>query len=245
MVPLAVMRLHNFFIEHRIGSDLIGKELVLSDESLFHQLKNVFRFHEGDKLILLDNSGFRYGSTIVSLGKNSVTFLIEEQKNTDAKLPIRVVLFQSLIKKDKFEWVVEKATELGTEAFVPVLSERSEKKDLNRDRLKKIIKEASEQSGRANLPELYEITPFEEMFTRSEMFFLAFDPKGEPLKHEKIVNDAKDRQLAILVGPEGGWSESELMFMKEKKVVICSLGGQVLKAETAAISAAALFLLKS
>lgn len=241
------MRLHRFFIEDHLRNK---KDLTLYDKELIHQLKDVFRFRTGDKIILLDNSGFEYLSEIVVLAKGKLEIKIIQQ---DANLnsPKREVwLFVSLIKKDKFEWILEKGTELGVSHFVPILSERSEKKDLHRERAEKIIKEASEQSGRGTLPVLHELIQLKEIFSNQEKFppLITFHPGGEKFDVMKTNSPSNTlgtikTPVGVLIGPEGGWSEKEILLLKEKNIPICSLGSQVLRAETAAIAVSSLLLL--
>jgi 16S rRNA (uracil1498-N3)-methyltransferase len=162
----------------------------------------------------------------------------------------------ALIKKDNFEWVLEKCTELGVSRFVPIMAERSEKKNIDIERAKRIIKEACEQCGRGDLPELLEIKNLDEIL--SEENLITFDGDGEKLQSRKfsevlgfpdVAYDATSGQtirklpaLSLLIGPEGGWSDRELAKFKEKNMPIYSLGNLTLRAETAAIVAAALLL---
>ena len=151
-----------------------------------------------------------------------------------------MTLFCSLVKKDNFEWVLEKGTELGVSGFVPILSERSEKKNLNMERGKRIIREASEQSGRGVMPNLYGVHDLSRALETFDMDFVAFDPTGKPFDKDDIM---KGGRIGILIGPEGGWSGSELELFRQKDISVYSLGTQVLRAETAAVSISSLLLL--
>ncbi|NQV88167.1 MAG: 16S rRNA (uracil(1498)-N(3))-methyltransferase [Parcubacteria group bacterium] len=231
------MKIHRFFVEQEIANK---EEIIISDSSLLNQWRNVFRFHSDDVVILFDNSGFEYVSEIVSLSKKeSVLKIIEKNKNNN--IPKKdITLFISLIKKDNVEWVLQKGTEIGVSRFVPIVSERSEKKDLNMERARKIVEEASEQSGRGVLPEVYEVIKLADVFEKFSIPKIAFDFSGEKFEKEKF--DKSDR-LGLLIGPEGGWTENELKMFKERDVMICSLGPQILRAETASIAVASLLLL--
>src|SRR4051812_25834623 len=120
------MRLHRFFI----GQEIQGDTAVIHDADLFHQLNNGFRYNVGSEIILLDGSVFEYYSTIVSFARGEISALIIKKEKAFAPEK-EVWLFQSLIKKNNFEWVLEKGTEIGISSFVPIISERSEKKGLN------------------------------------------------------------------------------------------------------------------
>lgn len=229
------MRLHRFFIEQKIGEE---KNVVIRDIELFHQLKNVFRYNVGSQVILLDNSGFEFGSIILSFAKGELKF--EIFKKTQGLVPKRNIhLFQSLIKKDNFEWVLEKGTELGVSNFTPLLSERSEKKGLNMERGRKIIKEASEQSGRGELPELHELRKLPELLENPPENAVVFDSSGSPFSTFNFTLST----FNLLIGPEGGWGDKELQMFREKSIPIYSLGKQTLRAETAAIVVSTMVLL--
>ncbi|MBX4198161.1 16S rRNA (uracil(1498)-N(3))-methyltransferase [Candidatus Parcubacteria bacterium] len=258
------MRLHRFFIEEQLRNK---REITIFDEEVIHQWKDVFRLRTGNQLILLDNSGFEYIAEVVLLAKGKAELkIIDSSANTND--PKREVwLFASLIKKDNFEWILEKGTELGVSHFVPMLSERSEKKNLNIERAEKIIKEASEQSGRGIMPELHEVTDLGDLMTAEireklgieVLPMIAFDPQGEKFdlaRHlEARLPSSLQRQspstmlgatnppVGVLVGPEGGWTPKELELFKLHNIPIYNLGPQILRAETAAIAISSLLLL--
>ncbi len=233
------MRLHRFFIEDHLRNK---RDITIYDDAVIHQWKDVFRLRPGDQMILLDNSGFEYIAEISLLAKGKA-----EVKIMDSSVAVNIPqkelwLFAALIKKDNYEWILEKGTELGVSHFVPVVSERSEKKDLNVERAEKIIKEASEQSGRGTLPVLHEVIELKDVFPEyKDIPFVAFHLEGE--KFDKHKNYFKENKLGVLVGPEGGWSPKEIELFKEKNIPVLTLGLQVLKAETAAILIAGLLLL--
>ncbi len=231
-----IMRLHRFFVSEEIGK---GREIVIRDADLLHQLRNVFRFTTGGQVILLDNTGYEYHSLISSFGFGEVNFTIV-RRGMSKNIPEREIhLFSSLIKKDKFEWVLEKGTELGVSRFIPLLSDRSEKKEFNRERGGKILREAAEQSERATIPVLENVVPFDDTLTQNFPCF-AFDPKGDIF----TVNHAQNfSPLGIFIGPEGGWTEREIFLFKKNGIKVYSLGKLVLRAETAAIAATSLLLL--
>lgn len=261
------MKLQRFFV-HKLLNEPIGdrREVHLQDEGLVHQLKRVFRLHVGSSVMLLDNTGWQYTVEIVSLEKSEGVFRVlekhEPQKGRggataggaggDVHCTLPVTLFQSLPKKDKFEYVLEKGTEIGVSGFVPVLSDRSEKLAINKERCEKILVEASEQSERATVPTLAPICPIDELFDKygADTEFVAFHLTGTQWSAElrgELVAAAAAKAgghgcLGILVGPEGGWTDRELGLFREKGVQIVTVGSQVLRTETAAIVAAALVM---
>ncbi|MDQ3014647.1 MAG: 16S rRNA (uracil(1498)-N(3))-methyltransferase [bacterium] len=235
------MRLHRFFIEEHLRNK---KDITIYDDEVIHQWKDVFRLRAGDKVILLDDSGYEYLSEIGLLAKGKAEVKIIEQTVSDILPTKEVWLFASIIKKDNFEWILEKGTEVGVTHFVPVLSDRTEKKDINMDRAYKIVREATEQSGRGKLPQVFEPASLEEALENDVTSFIAFHMDGEPFS-VSLRDDlrASEDSLGILIGPEGGWSDNELELFKEKNIPIYSLGKGVLRAETAAIVVPSLILL--
>ena len=223
------MKLQRFFIEDKLNNQ---SSIVIARKDLVNQLKNVFRFIKGDRIILFDNSGFDYLFSINNFDKDSVSLnLIEIRENV--VLPMReTYLFASLVKKDNFEWIAQKATELGVSHIIPVASERSEKKSLNLERINKIIIEAAEQCGRGTLPILYSVTDLNSAVVNyGHVKSIAWDPSAIKF----VSRDVADC-IGAYIGPEGGWSNQELDLFKEHGIHIRSLGPQILKSETAVIA---------
>jgi 16S rRNA (uracil1498-N3)-methyltransferase len=239
------MRLHRFFIDEPIHN----KKITLLDKDLIHQLKNVFRLQAGDELIVLDNSGSEYLSKIELLSKEKAELTVLESKLVHNVVDKNIWILASLIKKDNFEWILEKCTELGVAHFIPIISERSEKKDLNMERAHKILKEASEQSGRGTIPGLYEILTLEDAVNyavQEKVTMIAFHLSGTLFNDEikkQYQEKSKQQKIEVLIGPEGGWSDKEIEFLKSKNIPVYSLGNQVLRAETAAVAISSLLLL--
>jgi len=232
------MKLHRFFVEQSSQS---GGHFSIVDEALLHQWKSVFRLGAGDRVILLDNTGDEFECEFEMLSKENADLVIKEKRVSQNISKQNVNLYFSLIKKDNVEWVLQKCTELGVNHFFPIISERSEKKDINFERAKKIIKESSEQSSRAVLPTLHEITDLSTALGNSVNPVVLHTEENGAGKELKIFADTKD--ISIFIGPEGGWSPKEVLLFKEKKVPIIRLGNQVLRAETASVAVCALLLL--
>ncbi len=223
------MKIHRFFIQDKIE----GKSsLIVTSTAMVNQFKNVFRFVKGDRVILFDNSGFDFTFAIDGYDKDAVSLSrIEICENT--VLPLReTYLFASLVKKDNFEWIAQKATELGVSHIIPIISDRSEKKDLNSERIQKIIIEAAEQSGRGTLPILYEITDLNSAVENyAHVKSMAWDPMAPKFVSQDIAD-----VIGAYIGPEGGWSPQELELFKKHGIHTRSLGPQILKSETAVIA---------
>ena len=250
------MRLHRFYISEKIGSQ---KELVIDSAELVNQISRVFRLRTGDRVILFDGSGSDFECEICedsidtrgkrAGGVKSIRLVVREVSPSGYMPARKVVLYQAIIKKDKFEWVVEKATELGVTDIIPVLAERSEKKSLDQKRLQKIAIEASEQCGRGDVPVIHSaisrrfipshIERDLEKFSDASSQNVAIHLEGEEFSFSRrgLEEGSQLQPLALFIGPEGGWSPAELEMFHKQKIQICSLGKQVLRAETAAIVA--------
>jgi 16S rRNA (uracil1498-N3)-methyltransferase len=230
------MRLHRFFADQPLPA---GREAMIVNPGILHQWKRVFRLGKGDSIILFNGNGMEYISRIVSLGKNEGIVYVAEERPVAFAPRRELWLFAALVKKDNFEWILQKGTELGVSHFVPLLTDRSEKKDFNSERLKKILIEAAEQSGRATIPELHALIAPERAIEQHLMPSIIFHLEGGAFVRENWDYP----QLGAYLGPEGGWSDRELEFFRAKKLPIVSLGSQTLRAETAAIAVSSLLLL--
>ncbi|MFA6797239.1 MAG: RsmE family RNA methyltransferase [Candidatus Paceibacterota bacterium] len=237
------MRLHRFFIKEKIEK---GKETKIDNPELLHQWTKVFRLSSSDRVIVFNGNGFEYEGYFRVLNKKEAVLFLDKENKIDNKPKIELHIFQSIIKKDNFELIAQKCTEIGVSAFHPIISERSEKKDLNIERLNKIVTEASEQSGRGSVPKVFIPVKLEDSIKdfSDDLFMLDFD--GKPLSSSlraKRGNPGLNNKIGLLLGPEGGWSDKERELLREKGIKSVSLGKQVLRAETASIVASALILI--
>ncbi len=235
------MRLHRFYISTPITDD----KFDITDRDLVHQWKNVFRYNVGSQVVLFDGSGTDFLCLISSLRNLVATVEVLQKKPTaDVSQRKNIWLCMALLKKDNFDLAAQKATELGVSNIVPILCEHSEKRKLNMERMRKIAVEATEQSGRGDLPVIHSPQTLAEIFQTGVLpqEKVVFDPNGAiPFSQYRASTPAIS--FALFVGPEGGFSEKEIAFLKNFNVPTVSLGSQILRAETAAIAVASLFLL--
>lgn len=234
-------RLHTFFVEDKFLSE--GKEITLTDEKVIHQLLRVFRLGVDNEINLINDTGFVFRSVILSIAKKEARIRVTQISSGKDSATILVSLMPSFIKKDKLEWVVEKGTELGVVSFLPILSKHSEKKSLNQERLKTIAREATEQCGRSCVPKIIEPQSLTDALSSVVNPLIVFDGTGERFNAKEMQEKFKVKELGVLIGPEGGWSEEEINLFKEKKIPIYSLGERTLRAETAAVAISSLLLL--
>jgi 16S rRNA (uracil1498-N3)-methyltransferase len=233
------MRLHRFYSKTPITNDLVD----VSDHELISQWRNVFRYNVGSQVILFDGFGQDFVCLITSLRAQGASLGVIQKIKGGEKPKLNVWLCLALIKKDNFELSVQKATELGVNHIVPILCDKSEKKNINIERLEKIAIEASEQSGRGDVPKIHEIVKVSDLLKKDLLpnRVVYFTLIGGTLK--KVTEEENLKDLAVFVGPEGGWSEAEIDAFKTHNVESVCLGSQVLRSETAAISISSLLLL--
>ncbi len=256
------MRLHRFYIGGKKGIHLAdfgpGDKLFVDSlenedfSSLIHQWKDVFRYMPGSRVTLFDDSKIECLCMIEVLGLSKVELVILEKEDRllDTTLgsdintfgmDIHVQnnelwLYLSVLKNDNFDLVVQKATELGVDHIVPILSDRTIKKNINIKRMEKIIIEASEQSGRLSVPKIYEpivLKKAVEDFLAMGGDMVVCHQKGDTWSKGKEL--LKKYPLGLLVGPEGGWSEKEEEYFKKIALRKIKFSDNVLRAETAAI----------
>lgn len=236
------MRLHRFFVKESLEDK---GSFFITDRELLNQWKNVFRFQIGHRLILLDNSSREFLVQIVLLTGLKAEVEVISSKISETMPRAKLTFCMALIKKDNFEWVLEKGTEIGITHFVPVIAERSEKKNLNLERGLKIIQEAAEQSQKAVLPTLGEICTVVDTLKICKEWgietIIALDPEGGIKFDKNIIKDGE--KTAVFIGPEGGWSKQELELFKKNGAHVCTFGHAILRAETAAVVAAGILLL--
>jgi 16S rRNA (uracil1498-N3)-methyltransferase len=233
------MRLHRFYVGGHIEK---GKDIRIDDVAHLHQWIKVFRLKASDRVIVFNGEGSDFEGYFKVLSKREAIISIDKEKKIKNTPVCELHVLQSIIKKDNFEFVVEKCTEIGASAIHPILTERSEKKDLNLERLQKISTEAAEQSGRSSIPEIFEPESLGSAIEKFDGKMIVLDIDGDPSGIKKQFHGAG--KIGILIGPEGGWTENERDLFEHKKIKSFSFGEQVLRAETAAIAASALILLK-
>lgn len=210
--------------------------LELKDKELFNQMRNVLRLEVGDEVMLCDGKLNEARVKIIGFRKDSIEFNILEKWQNQNEPERHVVLYCSILKKENFELVVQKATEIGVSEIVPVIAARTVKLDVRKNRLEKIIKEAAEQSGRGIVPVLHDPVDFKKAIDLAvkDSLNILFDSSGSSL-NSLVTNHWS--LVTIFIGPEGGWTSEELEAVKIADFEIISLGKLTLRAETAAIIA--------
>ena len=212
----------------------------LKDSTLFHQWTRVLRFDIGREVVLFNDKRHERLYKIVQIGDDAVH--LELVTELDPKCPLTdIYLCFSLLKKDKNEWVLQKATELGVSHFVPLLCGRTEKTGFDIARATKIVIEASEQCGRTDIPRIREPLHVQKIIDElQDKIDLYIAEQGSPNETRNRKQETGKDSIGILIGPEGGWTDSEKQLFIDKNIKHLSLSEFTLRAETACITAAAL-----
>ncbi|MBI5400464.1 16S rRNA (uracil(1498)-N(3))-methyltransferase [Candidatus Saganbacteria bacterium] len=223
-----------FFVPRAALSNITGSDV--------HHIKNVLRLKPGDPIELCDSSGKVYDARILEINDDRINYRIISEKPTAAESPIKVTLAQCLPKGKKMDLIIQKATELGVAKIIPVLSERAISIGEKPARWQKIARAAAEQSNRAIIPEVRAAISFKDLLPLAENFDLALIPweleKERTLKN--ILNKKKPAQILILIGPEGGFSQTEVKLAQAASFISITLGPRILRAETAGLAALAM-----
>ena len=199
----------------------------------------VLRKRVGDVLDLVDGKGGWFRGTITDIDKRSCYLDVTALRREDNRAAQRLTLLVAPTKNiDRFEWILEKATELGIDVVQPVLCDHSERKKIRTDRLDRIVESAMKQSLRAWLPELRDLRSFSEAIsalpTDSERHLAYLGAEGSPLLHRAVT---PGRDSVVAIGPEGGFSPGEAALARSHDFGYVSLGPHRLRTETAAIAA--------
>ena len=229
---------HRFFIE----GEPLKVHGVIDLAPLAHQLHNVLRLVPGNTITLLDDSGAAFRTRIDVLDGQRAAGLVLAKAPVDSEPGIGLTLYQCALKRDRFEWVLQKGVELGVRRFVPVISSRTVVRPSSRllakyDRWRAIVREAAEQSGRGRLPILAEPLKWEQAVAQgSGLRLMPWEEAGSSASGvDSAAADVKTASL--LIGPEGGISAAEARAAVDAGWQPVSLGPRVLRAETAAIAA--------
>lgn len=200
-------------------------------EDHVHYLLNVLRFKEQDELLFFNGKDGEFLGKIFAIKKKSVHIQLIQKVKDHLKTPFLKLIF-SPIKQDRLNFMIEKATELGVTHFQPVLTEYTQVRKLNIERLQKIAIEASEQSERCDIPVFLDILPLNEYIQNTQDLIVFCCERH----HDDVKKDYDQKAKAVLIGPEGGFSPKEKEYLM-KKCTVMSLGNTILRAETAAIIA--------
>ena len=229
-----------FFVD---SSDISpdGKTVTVSGDDAAH-ITRVLRMKAGERVTVCDENGREYETSVRETGER-VLLDIKTSKMSDREPPYRVTVYQALVKGDRFDTVLQKATELGATEFVPVITSRcvvsldSREYDKKISRWQRIVYEASKQCGRGKVPRVLEpmkINDALQRAARDTLPLFCYEGEGtEPLP-DIVESVASPAGVSVVIGPEGGFSDEEVAAAKECGMRLTGLGKRILRTETAA-----------
>ena len=240
--------MHRCFVS---GENLNGGQVVLTGKQA-HQIRNVLRMTPGDQIIVLDNAGYEYVAAITDVARQRVVGRVMDKQPAQGEPRTQITLYQSILAREKFEWVLQKCTEVGVTRFVPVVTQRSIVRRADTitphrlARWKGIVTEAAEQSGRGRIPQLERPVKFADALAGLSAFdrCLVASPQAGSRTLRELLQAGRPAPagIALLIGPEGGFSDEEVAAACEKGAAAVNLGKRILRTETAAVVACALIL---
>ncbi len=235
---------HRFYVQEPLAE---GAVLTLPrDRSL--QIAKVLRLRPGDEIVLFDGRGGEYPAWLIDISPERTVVSTGLRRVGRADPQPAIHLAPALLKADKFDWVVQKATELGVVAITPVITERTvislaaDRAGRRRERWQRIAIEAAEQSGRTRIPVVADPIPFTNLLERTPGTPALLFWEGEREQSLAPVLSGNGGPLLVLVGPEGGFTPGEVQTAIEAGGQTVSLGPLILRSETAAIAGVAMIL---
>ncbi len=211
----------------------------------------MLRLKAGDTIVVLDGTGHEYDVQLTTVGKRDAIGQITARREATGEPTVEITLFQSLLSREKFEWVLQKGTEVGVSRFVPIQTERTllRAKQIDAKRIvrwQRIVTEAAEQSHRGQIPEIEPAIPLAQALSRlgeSDRNLIAATSSPARTLTEALAEGVRPpTSVAVLIGPEGGFSDEETAQACGAGAIPIGLGPRILRTETAAIVVPALVL---
>lgn len=232
-----------------LPEDITENSIVITGEDAKH-LATVLRSKEGDKVEVCDGCGTDYFCEVEVVDKKQITLKINDKSPCLSEPKTKITLFQGLPKADKMELIIQKCVELGIEKIVPVATHRTvvklDKKDSQKkvQRWQKIAESAAKQSGRGIIPQIGEVITFNEAVKLGAKAQGAIIPYENEQKRgiREFAENFSGSEIAIFIGPEGGFAEEEIALAMENGILSVSLGKRILRTETAGMVTVAIMI---
>lgn len=221
----------------------IKGNLIYIDGQEARHILNVMRLRENDKVIVFDGTGKEYTGFIKQTKPKSLTVEIISTRAPKVDTLPEITLAQAILKKEKMDYVIEKATELGVHGIIPLVSERTivrfenDKAIDKLTRWKKIAIEAAKQCGRCDVPEIKDVQKFYNAIDNINNFDLALMGclSEDTIAFKEAVSDFKTGKIIVFIGPEGDFTPDEILMAKDTSCKFISLGKRILKSDTAGL----------
>jgi 16S rRNA (uracil1498-N3)-methyltransferase len=233
---------HRFYVPGPLAAGLVDLPGPAA-----HQVLSVLRLRPGAPLVLFDGRGGEWSAKLAAAGREGVAARLLEHHTPAREAALRVTLGQALLKADRFEWVLQKGTELGVAAFQPLLTRRTvpggpgARSEGRLERWRRIVTEAAEQSGRCVVPRVAPPAPLAATLAEPGPTVLLWEGERErPFATALRLAAGEGGPVRLLVGPEGGFEAQEAAAAVTAGAFSATLGPRILRSETAALAAVAL-----
>ncbi len=234
--------MHRFFCASKNISE---DRIIIADKKQIHHIKDVLWVKPKEMIAVFDESGNNYTAEFQGLASGHILLLIRERNAASLSGKTRITVACAIPKKSKFDDIADKLTQLGVDRIIPLKTERvivkldKRKEALRIERWKGIVLASSQQSQRNTLPAIEPITTLKEILNQSKDYDLKLIPTllGERKLLKEILFSPQPKNILILIGPEGDFSDEEVGLAKQSGFIPITLGSTVLRVETAAIAA--------
>ena len=232
----------HFFIN---SNDVKENKIILSDKENYVHIVKALRAKIGEKILLIDENEIQHEGIISNILKSEIEIDIKKSYKSSRKLDFELFLAQSPLRSESQATIIEKATELGVKGIYPIYTDNCAlKKNIIEQKIEKwqkIMKEASKQCERANISTCFNLFSMEKLICENKFDrILVFAERNTQVGLKNYLRNnpiLKNEKILAIIGPEGGFSQKEFDFFKEKNLPMLSLGNLILKAETAVIIA--------
>ena len=238
--------MHRFYHSNPLGLN----QIITLDEFASHHALRVMRVKVNDFLILFNGDGFDYKGRVNDINKKTINIEILSKEKNNNESPININLFQSISSNEKMDMVIQKATELGVSSIQPIFTSRSTIK-LSLDRTKKrvihwkqVSISACEQSGRSKIPTIKSPIEFDQISKGIKTNSLNLLLHPDNLEESSNLPNEYSGDINVFIGPEGGFSQDEVLLLKKQNCINIQLGPRILRTETAPLAIIAILQYK-
>ncbi len=225
------------------NKNISNQEAIITGSDYKHIVK-VLRLKPGDEVLLFDETSYEHVGKIVEINKTEIRVEIRTSTEVKVESDTEITLLQGIPKGSKMDVIIEKATELGVNAIVPVITERSQVRETNKAlRWQRIASESSKQCGRVTAPTIHEVIGFDDcgIYCRgSDLRIICYERSKTKLSDYIKSASQPPTAVIIFIGPEGGFSESEINLATEWGFSPVGLGPRIMRTETASVVAVAI-----
>ena len=238
--------MHRFYHSNPLGLN----QIITLDEFASHHALRVMRVKVDDFLVLFNGDGFEYRGRVSDINKKTINVEILSKEKNNSESPININLFQSISSNEKMDMVIQKATELGVSSIQPIFTSRSTIK-LSLDRAKKrlihwrqVSISACEQSGRSKIPTIKSPIEFDQISEGIKTNSLNLLLHPDNLEESSNLPNEYSGDINVFIGPEGGFSQDEVLLLKKQNCINIKLGTRILRTETAPLAIIAILQYK-